>query len=402
MTRRRHGRVSTSERTTLVSSDITPEAADAVSLPAEAPSAADPTVATDGPASPQGEGALRHRRRRRRRRPPLAAPTDAAGSGLAAASEAADAVNDQPAPETAAVDTRPADAAGASGGDVAADTGGPGRPILRLRGRRRRRRRPAAPGLLPGPAQDADSPAAPAQAGDAAETAAPGIAAPGQRSFRAPRRRRRHAPLSAAAPAAAVADGDTPPADAPGAEPASRLPRSRNRRRRPTAPSGAATSDNTAGAPETRGPRSHRERRGNHEGGDTNRRDAPPRGARNPDRGRRREAPPGRGRRDGREGPRKVERKLYTIDAVVDRGFDDVEEEAGTRRVHWTIVKRTTADQVSRKAISAVYVLQRDGTDSEFPSLGAARSAVNKTIVHPEKLTRSKAEHAAERGGGKK
>ena len=82
---------------------------------------------------------------------------------------------------------------------------------------------------------------------------------------------------------------------------------------------------------------------------------------------------------------------------MVDRGFDDVEEEGETRRVHWTIVKRTTADQVSRKALSAVYVVQRDGNDAEFPSLGAARNAVNKTIVHPEKLTRSKAEYAAEK-----
>jgi hypothetical protein len=67
-------------------------------------------------------------------------------------------------------------------------------------------------------------------------------------------------------------------------------------------------------------------------------------------------------------------------------------------------VKRTTADQISRKPLSSVYVLQRDGNDTEFPNLGAARSAVNKTIVHPEKLTRSKAEHAAARGGdgGKK
>ena len=90
-----------------------------------------------------------------------------------------------------------------------------------------------------------------------------------------------------------------------------------------------------------------------------------------------------------------AERKLYSFDSVVDRGFDDVEEEEGTRRVHWTIVKRTTADQISRKAVSAVYVLQRDGQDTEFPNLGAARSAVNKTIVHPEKLTLSKAEHVA-------
>ena len=80
---------------------------------------------------------------------------------------------------------------------------------------------------------------------------------------------------------------------------------------------------------------------------------------------------------------------------MVDRGFEDVEEEAGTRRVHWTIVKRTVADQISRKPLSATYVVQRDGSDSEFPSLGTARSAVNKTIVHPEKLTLSKAEHAA-------
>ena len=112
------------------------------------------------------------------------------------------------------------------------------------------------------------------------------------------------------------------------------------------------------------------------------------------------------GSRDGRGGrpgrgrdapPRKVERKLYQIDSVVDRGFEDVEEESGTRRVTWTILKRTTADQVSRKALSAVYVLQRDGADTEFPSLGAARNAVHKTIVHPEKLTRSKAEYAAEK-----
>jgi hypothetical protein len=83
------------------------------------------------------------------------------------------------------------------------------------------------------------------------------------------------------------------------------------------------------------------------------------------------------------------------MDSIVDRGFDDVEDEEGARRVSWTIVKRTTADQLSRKATATSYVLQRDGVDSEFPSLGAARTAVNKTIVHPEKLTRSKAEHVS-------
>jgi hypothetical protein len=114
-----------------------------------------------------------------------------------------------------------------------------------------------------------------------------------------------------------------------------------------------------------------------------------------PDRGR--DRPPGR----GRAAPLQRQRQLYSFDSVVDRGFDDIEEEAGTRRVHWTIVKRTTADQISRKPISALYVLQRDGADSEFPSLGAARNEVNKTIVHPEKLTRSKAEYAAEKTGKK-
>jgi hypothetical protein len=86
---------------------------------------------------------------------------------------------------------------------------------------------------------------------------------------------------------------------------------------------------------------------------------------------------------------------------VVDRGFEDVtddSDEGGTRRVHWTIIKRTVADQKTGKAMSASYVLQREGVDAEFPNLGAARAAVNKTIVHPEKLTLSKAEHVAAKG----
>ncbi len=113
---------------------------------------------------------------------------------------------------------------------------------------------------------------------------------------------------------------------------------------------------------------------------------------------RRRDDRPGSGRGAsgrGREPARRPERKLYSVDSVVDRGFEDIEEEGGERRVHWTIVKRTVADQISRKAVSASYVLKRDDAESEFPSLGAARSAVNKTIVHPEKLTLSKADHAA-------
>jgi hypothetical protein len=115
--------------------------------------------------------------------------------------------------------------------------------------------------------------------------------------------------------------------------------------------------------------------------------------------------PAGKGSRDRQRGGggrdaslKRPEQKLYALEAVVDRGFEDIadaSDESVARRVYWTIVKRTVADQRSGKAMSAVYVLQRDGVDAEFPNLGAARAAVNKTIVHPEKLTLSKAEHAA-------
>lgn len=111
-----------------------------------------------------------------------------------------------------------------------------------------------------------------------------------------------------------------------------------------------------------------------------------------------------RRRGKGRDEPKKEpERRLYALESVVDRGFEDVKDEAGdneTRRVHWTIIKRMVADQNSGKAISAVYVLRRDEVDTEFPSLGTARAAANKTIIHPEKLTLSKAEHAAAKGDG--
>jgi len=110
----------------------------------------------------------------------------------------------------------------------------------------------------------------------------------------------------------------------------------------------------------------------------------------------------GRGPRErgGRDVPqRRPEPRLYALEAVVDRGFEDVPDETdgAIRRVHWTITKRTVADQQSGKPMTTAYVLKRDGVDTEFPSLGTARMAANKTIVHPEKLTLSKAEHAAAR-----
>jgi hypothetical protein len=130
---------------------------------------------------------------------------------------------------------------------------------------------------------------------------------------------------------------------------------------------------------------------------------------RSPDRRARGKGPSSReGRPQGRDRdpPRKKpEQRLYALEAVVDRGFEDVVdavEDNLTRRVHWTITKRTVADQESGKPISATYVLKRDGVDTEFPGLSAARAAVNKTIVHPEKLTLSKAEHAAEHAAAKK
>ena len=108
-----------------------------------------------------------------------------------------------------------------------------------------------------------------------------------------------------------------------------------------------------------------------------------------------------RGRGDRRDKPAP---KLYSFESVVDRGFEDLAAapsgegseaaaEAQTRRVDWTIVKRTVADQRAAKTVSALYILRRDGAETEFPNLGAARAAVNKTIVHPEKLTRAKADY---------
>lgn len=106
------------------------------------------------------------------------------------------------------------------------------------------------------------------------------------------------------------------------------------------------------------------------------------------------------GRGDRRDKPAP---KLYSFESVVDRGFEDVAmpppaegeapPESGTRRIDWQIVKRTVADQRAAKTVSAQYILKRDGAETEFPNLGAARAAVNKTIVHPEKLTKAKADY---------
>ena len=245
----------------------------------------------------------------------------------------------------------------------------------------------------------------PATAGESAPTGegegTPASVPPAIRALRARRRRRRNpgdprrettAPMAQAGEGE-VAAGPAPASPQPGQrqETTNRPARPRHRRRRRDTPADASSGERRADG----------DRRPQREDRDGSRRHGES-GSRGERREPRRDGGPRERRgRPGDRGrgapPRQVERKLYTTDSVVDRGFEDVEEESGTRRVNWTIVKRTTADLISRKALSAVYMLQRDGVDAEFPNLGAARSAVNKTIVHPEKLTRGKAEYAAEK-----
>jgi hypothetical protein len=248
--------------------------------------------------------------------------------------------------------------------------------------RRRRRRR--------GPRRDAGSAEAVGGAAQAAEStaeASPNVTSPSDSKPQQDqptgqihsRRRRRRPPR----PPAAGAEGTdtTVTASAAGHTPAA-SPRYRS------APYGGSRS---------RGP-------GNRPAGDDRSRETRPTGDN-------RGSPGGRARGRGARGPdnrrqggdrdtssKRPEPRLYALESVVDRGFEDVvdaTEDSLNRRVHWTIIKRTVADQGSGKPISATYVLQRDGIDTEFPGLAAARAAANKTIVHPEKLTLSKAEHAA-------
>ena len=319
------------------------------------------------------------RRRRRRRRPPPgglgSAPLRGGlGSALPAVDASAAAVPDgNGSPREGAAERGTGDAEG--DGD-----GMPRSPTLRLRRPvRGRRQLPRPPGLLRGTVENA-MPGSAAPAGDATTGAVRA-----ENEF--PPRRRRQRPGrrtgEGAAPGAAFT-GEASPPDA------DRPPRARDRSRRPGgeprdgAPQrfGEPRGRAAAGAP--RAPDAAAPRRRDSGGAARGR---APGAARDGQRGRGRDAP-----------PRRVEQKLYALEAMVDRGFEDVPDEAedsGSRRVHWTIVKRTVADQKSGKAMSATYVLQRDGGETEFPNLGAARAAANKTIVHPEKLTMSKAEHAA-------
>ena len=257
----------------------------------------------------------------------------------------------------------------------AAGSSEPTRPFRRRR-RRRRPPRPAHPAEAVAPPQNQTE--RPATAEDSGESGDLAATPPPEGGPRRRRRRRRRPPRPAEA-SAAEADKTVTPSAAEGT-PAG-APRNRSVSYRGSRSRGALDRSSDE-QPSARRP-----------AGDSRRA---------PDRRGRGKGPPSRNdRRQGRDGapPRKKpEPRLYALEAIVDRGFEDLVDEVEDnliRRVHWTIIKRTVADQENGKPISVTYVLKRDGVDTEFPGLGAARAAANKTIVHPEKLTLSKAEHAA-------
>jgi hypothetical protein len=300
--------------------------------------------------------------------------------------------------------------------------------------RRRRRRRPP---RAADPAESAATPQDPAKqsaiAGDASLSGDLPATLPAEGQPRRRRRRRRgprrDAGSSEVAAGGAAQSAESPPASSPNVAQGNdgdpregqlhEQPRRRRRRGRPPRPAGASATEadkfvvgsvpegTQTGAPRPRSPpyRSSQSRGARHRRSGDER--PPERGPAGHSRGASDRPAHGKGRpgrndrRQGRDRDAPSTRpqpRLYALESVVDRGFEDVIDAAEdnlTRRVHWTIIKRTVADQGSGKPISATYVLQRDGVDTEFPGLGAARAAANKTIVHPERLTLSKAEHAA-------
>ena len=302
---------------------------------------------------------------------------------------------------------------------------------LRPPRRRRRRRRPPRGANTANAVPQVTTEQPPTAADEPASEAIPAAPLPATNEPRRRRRRRRGPPRNAgtaetvgeatqvAESMAEASSNVTSPSDGERQQdrPTEQMHRRRRRRPpRPPMPGGDGTNTTvTASAAEQTPAASPRHRStpyaGSHNrgprnrpsGGDRSRETRPTGDNRAPSGGRAR----GRGargpdnRRQGRDRDtlsNRPEPRLYALESVVDRGFEDVvdaSEDNLTRRVHWTIIKRMVADQGSGKPISATYVLQRDGIDTEFPGLAAARAAANKTIVHPEKLTLSKAEHAA-------
>ena len=396
-------------------SDDPPSALPAASVESETPSASGPsTPAEAAPAAAEAPGQESQdrephrpgRRRRRRHRPPrISSPEAAPASGEGQGEESPSVA------EAAAADSPQATA-------PASDALGPPRR------RRRRRRRPPPQDAMrePAPAPSeadavaggdlevtnassppTDTASAPAEAPPVDEQATDLLPQGNVAGEHRRRRRRRRPPAGTSS--SATEDGSDDALESAAGAPTSpgetgmfRQPGFRRpRRRRPP---------DTAGRDgDRRGPRFGMRRETDAQASDPSRRQPGRRDQRAEARSPRRGGPQDRQRGRGRDAPQKrPEPRLYALESVVDRGFEDVTDEANesqTRRVHWTIIKRTVADLNSRKPMSAVYVLQREGDEAEFPNLGAARMAVNKTIVHPEKLTMSKAEHAAAKGGGR-
>jgi hypothetical protein len=372
-----------------------PPSAPSASVESETPSA---TVADGanpaGPSLQDGEAQQPRRRRRRRRQPPPAAASPGATIG------------DQTAPEGT---VPPGDTVPDTKADAQGDTGGAAQAPRPRRHRRRRRGPPREmPQQSPVSAGDRVDESGPADS----TTATPGEdqtqsqPAPAMASELARPRRRRRRPARRPGLMDQTESGGQSPSGpeaitegASQSEPGTvRRPwPGRPRNRRPPARAAPDGDPRRHGARQP-GERTARPGDAGARGPDRRDRGSDTRGRRD---GRSSGRPPGRGREAA---PRKPEQKLYALESVVDRGFEDVTEDSNeggqgdTRRVHWTIIKRTVADQKSGKAMSASYVLQREGVEAEFPNLGAARAAVNKTIVHPEKLTLSKAEHVAAKG----
>ena len=327
------------------------------------PSAENVSIESDpqGRMAESGEAPKLPRRRRRRRRPPRAAdPAEATAARQGPAEQPATAGD---APQS---------------GDFSSMQPPAGEPRRRRRRRRGQRREAGSAEMAAGGTGQAAE-LAPASSPNVAR-ANDGEPREGQPHEQPRSRRRRRRPPRPAEASAAEADGIVPSAAATGT------------------PAGAARYRSTP----YRDTQARWARNGR--GGDDRSLERRPVGdnRRSPDRRARGKGTPSRDdrrqRRDRDAARTKPERRLYALEAIVDRGFEDVVDAAEdnlTRRVHWTIIKRTVADQESGKPISATYVLKRDGVDTEFPGLGAARSAANKTIVHPEKLTLSKADHAA-------
>jgi hypothetical protein len=334
-------------------------------------------------ARPQGEGDPSRRRRRRHR----GARPDT-GTAEASPVEDIQAVADPPAHGP---DSPPHEATAAreGGPGVSASRNGTVRTYLG-----RRRQRPKIPPASASSGETADDEPSVERssqptggfARNAGTSIEPHTGQPGAR-----RRRRRFSP-----PAAGTPISGHPPAgrsvdeDSPGGAPRNRIDRHREFPGRGSRDPRKRDQRRMAGQAEQGERRPHEPaspRPGNRERPSSGRQE-------------RRKGGPGPRERRGWDAPqRRPEPRLYALEAVVDRGFEDVPDETdgAIRRVHWTITKRTVADQQSGKPMTTAYVLKRDGVDTEFPSLGTARTAANKTIVHPEKLTLSKAEHAAAR-----